>query len=143
MRINFTNGKLIVCFTLNFIIHQILLFLFTSLPAVFYITVLKQPLTPMIIHLTTGLIFAAYLLYCLFYGYYVARPMAGILMRINRLPSGEYLMPAQKKRYRSFSSRHIERFMRTWILSPMSCGKTSESARSSSNKGRIGRQGHA
>lgn len=105
MRINFTNGKLIVRFTLNFIIHQILLFLFASLPAVFYITVLKQPSTPVIIHLTTGLIFAAYLLYCLFYGYYVARPMADILMRIKRLSSGEYLMPVQKKRYRSFSSR--------------------------------------
>ena len=105
MKINFANGKLIVRFTLNFILHQILLFLFVSLPAIFYITVLKQPMEPFIIHLTTGIIIAAYLLYCLFYGYYVARPMADILVKIRRLSSGEYLIPAKKKRFRSPSNR--------------------------------------
>lgn len=105
MKINFANGKLIVRFTLNFILHQILLFLFASLPAVFYITVLKQPMEPFIIHLTTGVIIAAYLLYCLFYGYYVARPMADILVKIRKLSNGEYLIPAKKKRFRSPSSR--------------------------------------
>lgn len=105
MKINFVNGKLIVRFTLNFILHQILLFLFASLPAVFYITVLKQSMEPFIIHLTTGVIIAAYLLYCLFYGYYVARPMADILVKIGKLSNGEYLIPAKKKRFRSPSSR--------------------------------------
>lgn len=105
MKINFVNGKLIVRFTLNFILHQILLFLFASLPAVFYITVLKQPMEPFIIHLTTGIIIAAYILYCLFYGYYVARPMADILVKIRKLSNGEYLIPAKKKGFRSPSSR--------------------------------------
>lgn len=105
MKINFTNGKLIVRFTLNFIVHQILLFLFASLPAIFYIVVLKQPMEPFIIHLTTAVIIAAYILYCLFYGYYVARPMADILVKIKKLSTGEYLIPANKKRFRSPSSR--------------------------------------
>jgi signal transduction histidine kinase len=105
MKINFVNGKLIIRFTLNFILHQILLFLFASLPAVFYITVLKQPMEPFIIHLTTGIIIAAYLLYCLFYGYYVARPMADILVKIRKLSSGGYLIPAKKKRFSLPSSR--------------------------------------
>lgn len=103
MKINFVNGKLIVRFTLNFILHQILMFLFVSLPAVIYIEVLKQPMEPFIIHLTTGIIIAAYFLYCLFYGYYVARPMADILTKIGRLSNGEYLPSSKKKR--SFSSR--------------------------------------
>lgn len=87
-----------VRFTLNFIFHQILLFLTVSLPAVFYLTVLKQPMEPVIINLTTGLILAAYVLYCLFYGYYVARPMYEILLKIKRLSDGEYLAPVEKKR---------------------------------------------
>jgi len=43
MKANFSNGKLVIRFTLNFIAHQILLFLTVSLPAAFYIVVLKQP----------------------------------------------------------------------------------------------------
>ena len=105
MKINFTNGKLIVRFTINFILHQILLFLFVSIPAVFYIVVLKQPEQLFFVNLTTGLIFAAYLLYCLFYGYYVARPMADILVKIRKLSNREYFVPAKKKRFRSLSSR--------------------------------------
>ncbi|HMM06901.1 MAG TPA: HAMP domain-containing sensor histidine kinase [Clostridiales bacterium] len=105
MKINFVNGKLIVRFTFNFILHQVLMFLFVSLPAVFYIIVLKQPMEPFIINLTTGIIIAAYLLYCLFYGYYVARPMADILVKIKKLSVGEYLIPAKKKRFRSPSTR--------------------------------------
>ena len=105
MKINFANGKLIVRFTLSFILHQILLFLFVSLPAVFYIVVLKQPMESFVIHLTTGIIIAAYFLYCLFYGYYVARPMADILVQIKKLSGGEYLIPVKKKRFRSPSSR--------------------------------------
>ncbi len=105
MKINYTNGKLMVRFTLNFILHQILMFLFVSLPAVFYILVLKQPMDPLIVNLTTGIIIAAYILYCLFYGYYVAWPMADILMKIKKLSSGEYLIPAKKKHFCSPSSR--------------------------------------
>lgn len=105
MKINFTNGKLIVRFTLNFILHQILLFLAVSLPAVFYIVVLKQPEKLFIVNLTTGAIIAVYFLYCLFYGYYVARPMADILVKIKKLSSGEYLIPAGKKRLPSLSGR--------------------------------------
>lgn len=105
MKINFTNSKLIVRFTLNFIIHQILLFLFVSLPAVFYIVALKRPVEPFIINLTTGIIIAAYFLYCLFYGYYVARPMFDVLVKIRKLSKGEYLIPIKKKHFRFTSSR--------------------------------------
>ncbi|XID94977.1 sensor histidine kinase [Paenibacillaceae bacterium WGS1546] len=105
MKVNFTNGKLVVRFTLNFILHQLLLFLAVSLPAVFYIVVLKQPEKLFFVNLTSGTIIAAYFLYCLFYGYYVARPMADILMKIQKLSSGEYLIPVNNKRFRSFSSR--------------------------------------
>ncbi|EGD46568.1 integral membrane sensor signal transduction histidine kinase [Ruminiclostridium papyrosolvens DSM 2782] len=105
MKINLINWRLIVRFTLNFILHQILMFLFVSLPAIFYIVVLKQPEKLFFVNLTTVLIIAAYLLYCLFYGYYVARPMADILVKIRKLSNGEYLIPTNKKRFRSPSSR--------------------------------------
>lgn len=105
MKVNFANGKLIVRFTLNFIVHQLLLFFACSLPAVFYIVVLKQPEKLFVVNLTTGIIMAVYLLYCLFYGYYVARPMADILVKIKRLSNGEYLVPVNPKRFRSFSGR--------------------------------------
>jgi len=105
MKINITNGKLIVRFTLNFIIHQILLFLFVSLPVVFYIVALKQPMEAFIINLTTGIIITAYFLYCLFYGYYVARPMFDVLVKIRELSNGEYLVPVKKKHFRFTSNR--------------------------------------
>lgn len=105
MKVNVTNGRLIVRFTLNFIVHQILLFLTVSLPAVFYIVVLRQPERILAVNLTTGIIIAAYFLYCLFYGYYVARPMADILVKIKRLSCGEYLSPDKKKRLFSLPGR--------------------------------------
>ncbi|MGG6312544.1 sensor histidine kinase [Paenibacillus macerans] len=105
MKVNFTNGKLVVRFTLNFIIHQILLFLTISLPAVFYIVVLRQPEKLFFVNLTTGIIISAYFLYCLFYGYYVARPMADILIKIKKLSNGEYLVLDRKRRFFSLSSR--------------------------------------
>lgn len=105
MRVSLTNSKLVVRFTLNFILHQLLLFLAVSLPAVFYIVVLKQPEKLFVVNLTTAAILAVYLLYCLFYGYYVAGPMADILVKIKKLSNGEYLVPGNKTRFRSFSSR--------------------------------------
>lgn len=103
MRVNLTNGRLVIRFTLNFILHQLLLFLVVSLPAIFYIVVLKRPDQLLIINLATGTMIAAYFLYCLFYGYYVARPMADILVQLRKLSRGEYLLPAGKRP--SFSSR--------------------------------------
>ena len=105
MKLNFSNGRLIVRFTLNFILHQILLLLVVSIPAAIYIVILDKPEELFYVNLTTWLIIAAYILYCLFYGYYVARPMADILMKIKKLSNGEYLIPATKKRSLSLSSR--------------------------------------
>ncbi|MEC0368474.1 MULTISPECIES: sensor histidine kinase [Paenibacillus] len=105
MKVNFSNGKLVVRFTLNFIVHQILLFLTVSLPAAFYIVVLKQPEKLFFVNLTTWIIITAYFLYCLFYGYYVARPMADILIKIKKLSCGEYLILDRKRRFFSLSSR--------------------------------------
>lgn len=87
MKINIVNGKLIFRFTLNFILHQILLFLTVSLPAVFYIVVLKQPMRPALINMTVGLIITVYFLYCLFYGYYIARPMYDVLIPLPISPA--------------------------------------------------------
>ena len=105
MKINFISGKLTIRFMLNFILHQILLFLFISLPAIFYITVLKQSMEPFIIHRTIGVIIVAYIFYCLFYGYYVALPMVDILVRIRKLSNGEYLTYDKKKLFLSSSNR--------------------------------------
>ena len=105
MKVNFTNGKLVVRFTLNFIVHQILLFLTVSLPAAFYIVVLKQPEKLLFVNLTTWIIITAYFLYCLFYGYYVARPMADILVKIKKLSCGEYLVLDRKRLFFSFFNR--------------------------------------
>jgi len=105
LKIDFTHGKLIVRFTLNFILHQILLFLFVSIPAIFYIVILGQPEKLFFVNLATWLIIATYFLYCLFYGYYVARPMADILVKIIKLSNGEYLVPVKEKRFPSSSSR--------------------------------------
>ena len=105
MKINFVNGKLIVRFTLSFIFHQIMLLIFVSIPAAFYIVILQKPEELFVVNLTTVLIFAAYILYCLFYGYYVARPMADILSTIGKLSVGEYLTPVKKRRFFSLSNR--------------------------------------
>ena len=105
MKINFTNGKLIVRFTLNFILHQVLLLLFVSIPAIFYIAILNRPEKLFIVSLTTWLIIAAYFIYCLFYGFFVAWPMVDILTNIGKLSNGEYLIPVRKKRFRALSSR--------------------------------------
>lgn len=103
MKVNLTNGRLVIRFTLNFILHQLLLFLAVSLPAIFYIVVLKQPDQLFIVNLATGTMIAVYFLYCLFYGYYVARPMADILVQLRMLSRGEYLISVGKRP--SFSSR--------------------------------------
>ena len=105
MRVIFSNGKLVIRFTLSFIVHQILLFLAVSLPAVFYIVVLNQPEKLLAVNLTTGIIIAAYILYCLYYGYCVARPMADILVKINKLSRGEYPVDVGRRRRFSLSGR--------------------------------------
>ncbi len=108
MKGNFENSKLVVRFTLNFILHQILLFLAVSLPAIFYIVVLKETMVPVVINLTTGFILVAYILYCLFYGYYVARPMFDIISKIQKLSSGGYFK-SDKKRCFNFASGRLYR----------------------------------
>lgn len=108
MNINFTNGRLVVRFTLNFILHQLLLYLMVSLPAVFYIVVLKQTSEPVIINLIIWTIIIVYFLYCLFYGYYVARPMADILIKIRRLSAGVYRVPPSRGKPSYFSRLYRE-----------------------------------
>lgn len=101
------NGRLIVRFTLNFILHQILLCIILSIPAVFYIVVLQESTEQAFINLTAWLVIALYFLYCLFYGYYFARPLYGIVNKIQKLSNGDYLPHVKegKRKFRFPSSR--------------------------------------
>lgn len=92
------NIKLIIRFTLNFIIHQILLFLVVSIPAIFYIVILKANPKPLIINLVIWSIIIVYLLYCLFYGYYIALPMYDVINNIQKLSKGSYLSFREKSK---------------------------------------------
>ncbi|WP_206023640.1 hypothetical protein [Saccharibacillus alkalitolerans] len=138
MKTHWANGRLVVRFTLNFIAHQILLFLTVSLPAVFYIVVLNRPEKLFAVNATTWMIFIAYGLYCLFYGYYVARPMADILAKIRQLSCGEYPAFGERGRSFPFSSRLYRECTPTLNLCRRSCGKTNGNGGSSSRRGRTG-----
>ncbi|GGP16972.1 sensor histidine kinase [Oceanobacillus neutriphilus] len=89
--------SLVVRFTLSFILHQFLLMLVLAIPGVLYIYLLQEPDNLTWIKVLSWVAVAFYFLYCLFYGYYFARPMYGVLNRIEVLSNGEYLAPKQKK----------------------------------------------
>ncbi len=97
------NIKLIVRFTLNFIIHQILLGLAISLPAIIHILVFKSQ--AVYVDLTAWIIILVYFIYCLFYGYYVARPLYQITDKIQQLAGGTYLPNGHKKQRHSLNGR--------------------------------------
>lgn len=101
------NGKLIVRFTLSFILHQFLLMLLLAIPGVLYIYVLHEPANQTLIQVLSWLSVILYFLYCLFYGYYFARPMYGVLNKIETLSNGNYLisMNQKTKKFRFPSSR--------------------------------------
>lgn len=95
------TGSLVVRFTLSFILHQFLLMLVLAIPGVLYIYILQEPDNLTMIKILSWVAVAFYFLYCLFYGYYFARPMYGVLNRIEVLSNGEYLVPKQKKQFLS------------------------------------------
>ncbi|MGO3170133.1 MAG: sensor histidine kinase [Bavariicoccus seileri] len=95
------NKKLVIQFTLSFILHQILLMLVIAIPGVFYSYLLQNPDNQTMITVMSLTAVACYFLYCLFYGYYFARPMYDVLNRIETLSNGEYLIPKQKKQFLS------------------------------------------
>lgn len=95
------TGSLVVRFTLSFILHQFLLMLVLAIPGVLYIYILQEPDNLTMIKVLSWVAVAFYFLYCLFYGYYFARPMYGVLNRIEVLSNGEYLVPKQKKQFLS------------------------------------------
>ncbi|MBO0994390.1 sensor histidine kinase [Bacillus sp. SD088] len=95
------NGKLIVRFTMSFILHQFLLMLVLAIPGAVYIYLLQEPDNQVMIMVLSWIAVVFYFLYCLFYGYYFARPMYGVLRRIETLSIGDYIAPKQKKRFPS------------------------------------------
>ena len=108
MKVTLSEGKMILRFTLNFILHQILMFLLMSVPSVFYLYIFKQnPEEPTYYTLIAVSTLALYFVYCLFYGYYVALPMADIILRIQRLAKGNY--EALPKRRFSNPANHLYR----------------------------------
>ncbi|SEA32657.1 Signal transduction histidine kinase [Lachnospiraceae bacterium NK3A20] len=105
MRFSLSDGKIVIRFTLNFIIHQFLMLAFVSLPTVFYLTVFKGSTTaPAYTGIVAAISFFFYIVYCLFYGYYVAYPMANIILRVRQLAAGDYDLP-KKQRFSNPANR--------------------------------------
>lgn len=95
----FTKNRIILRFTLSFILHQIFLFTAISIPPIFYINVLNESQNPVILNATAWIVIIVYVLYCIFYGYYIARPMYDILTKIKKLSSGEYDLPTNQSKF--------------------------------------------
>lgn len=101
-----SDAKLIVRFTVHFILHQFLLLSFVALPAIVYLYILHlAPSGYLYTRVMASITLVFYVLYCLFYGAYVAFPMVEIIVRIKRLASGTYLPPDKEKKFRRFFSR--------------------------------------
>lgn len=94
MKFNLLEGKIIIRFTFSFIIHQSLMLLFVSVPAFLYLYVFRLDSTSELYFRDVGFLsLLLYMLYCIFYGCYVALPMANIILRIKRLADGDYGTP--------------------------------------------------
>lgn len=104
------DGRIVLRFTFSFIIHQFLLLLFVAIPALIYFYHehwdLTHPNVPNIHEnalIVCTVIF--YVIYCVFYGYYVAYPMIKIILGIRKLTSDEY--DSFKQKYRVNFSAHL------------------------------------
>lgn len=86
-------GNLIVRFTVSFILQQFILMFILAIPGVLYIYWLQKTENQTIIEVLSWITVFLYLSYCFFYGYYFARPMYGVLNRIEMLSKGEYIVP--------------------------------------------------
>ncbi|WP_077601486.1 sensor histidine kinase [Oceanobacillus sojae] len=131
--IRWLTGSLVVRFTFSFILHQFLLMLVLAIPGVLYIYILQEPDNLTMIKILSWVAVAFYFLYCLFYGYYFARPMYGVLNRIEVLSNGEYLVPKQKKQ---FLSSRIYREVNTNLESLSTILQENEKKRKEFNKRR-------
>lgn len=105
MKINFSKSKLVLRFSFNFIFHQFLLFIFLSIPPVLYFYVFKMAPNASNYNILAWITLALYVIYCIFYGYYVAYPMIDIISKIQTLARGEFLKPMSKRKFSPFSSR--------------------------------------
>lgn len=91
MKFNLTEGKIVIRFTISFIIHQVIMLLFVSVPVVLYLYVFRlSPTSELYFGGVAFLSLLLYILYCIFYGCYVALPMANIILCIKRLADGDY-----------------------------------------------------
>lgn len=97
------TGSLMVRFTISFILHQFLLMLILALPGMLYLSFLQKTENQTMIALFSWMSVFLYLCYCVFYGYYFARPMYDVLNRIETLSKGTYIIPKQQRSW--FSSR--------------------------------------
>lgn len=102
---HFYQSKLILRFTFSFIIHQILLFSFISVPTFLFFYVFEFEPINSNYDLLAWVTIILYGIYCLFYGYYVAYPMIDIITKVRKLSHGGFLEPDGRKRFSPFSSR--------------------------------------
>lgn len=108
MKFHFYKSELALRFTSSFILHQVLLFCFISLPAIFFFYVFKMEPNQTNYNILAWITLALYVIYCLFYGYYVAYPMIDIISKIKILSRGEFLEVRSVRRFSPFSS-HLYR----------------------------------
>ncbi|WP_251868087.1 sensor histidine kinase [Enterococcus malodoratus] len=105
MKLDFQNGKLILRFTISFIMHQVFLMLVVAFPGIF---VFWKPSAMVHSQLLAVFSLVLYLAYCLFYGFYVAKPMADIIVLIKKLSKGEYLsLPKNEKLFSNKLYREV------------------------------------
>ncbi|WP_270563980.1 sensor histidine kinase [Clostridium beijerinckii] len=95
MKFNFQNGKIILRFTMSFIIHQVLLMLVVAFPGIFVLWKPSAVIHSQALGVSSLILYFAY---CLFYGFYVAKPMADIIVIIQKLAKGEYLLLSDNKK---------------------------------------------
>ncbi|EOT44388.1 sensor histidine kinase [Enterococcus columbae] len=100
MKFSLSEGKIVIRFTLNFIIHQFLMLSFSGVPAAIFLTIFNGSTSePAYTGVVAMLSFLFYIVYCVFYGYYVAFPMLGIILRVRQLAKGDYLISQKSKTF--------------------------------------------
>lgn len=90
MMVDRSKGRIALRFTASFIAHQIGVLVFSSLPVLTYLYLMKgSSLSATYYGPIAWLTILFYGLYCVFYGYYVALPLADIMRRIRKLAQGQ------------------------------------------------------
>ncbi|HAP3611819.1 TPA: sensor histidine kinase [Enterococcus faecalis] len=122
MKVFLEEGKIVLRFTFNFIIHQLLLFMFISIP-IFISMYYKNwdfanaDYSKIHQNIVITSVIILYIVYCIFYGYYVAYPMTKIIVGIRKLASGDYDNFRNKNKVNPSNHLYKEVFENLEILS--------------------------